>query len=330
MNKQSSLFQEISAETIREIFVRTLQEEIVWEAALLEGGLFNTTYIVEYGSQHKKAVLRLGPVNRHLLMGFEENLMEAEAYTYSVCWDKGIPCSRILVCDTSKRIIDRDFMIVEYIPSIVMSKADLTEERRNYLYGQMGVYLAKLHQVTGEDFGFLSRICHGKKFKKWSDALIFEVEDITERFQRLGGLSIEEIERLRYLFEQNRELLDEIRTPHLLHTDLWEGNVLLDRDTLEIAAIIDSDRAVYGDMDFEFASSWMENPALKKGYDSIIQKSAGSNDMKRQQLYQMFFCLLESYVGYSEYNDSGLYNTRKRQLMQHISDFSLKCRQGCS
>lgn len=180
MNKQSNLFQEISTEIIRDIFVNTLQEEIIWETALLDGGLFNTTYIVEYSSSHKKAVLRLGPVNRHLLMGFEENLMNAEVYTYSICQTIGIPCSKVLACDTSKKIIDRDFMIVEYIPSVVMSKAEL----------------------------------------------------------------IEETQTLRHQFYKSRELLDEIRTPHLLHTDLWEGNVLLDRDTLEIAAIIDSDRAM--------------------------------------------------------------------------------------
>lgn len=321
MNKQSSLFQEIPIEIIRDIFVNTLQEEIIWETALLEGGMFNTTYIVEYSSFHKKAVLRLGPINRHLLMGFEENLMNAEVYTYSVCQTIGIPCSKVLVCDTSKQIIDRDFMIVEYIPSIVMLKAELTEERRNMLYRQMGIYLAKFHQVTGDSFGFLSRICNGKKFDKWSDSLIFEIEDISGRLEKLGGLNAEETQTLRYQFYKSRELLDEIKTPHLLHTDLWEGNILLNKDTLEIAAIIDSDRTMYGDKDFEFASAWMGNFSLKEGYDSIIQKSTSPNDVKRRQLYQMFFCLLEAYVGYGEYNNPELYKTRKKQLMQHILCF---------
>ncbi len=47
MNTQSGLFQEISIEIIRDIFVHTLQEEIIWEAVLLDGGLFNTTYLVD-------------------------------------------------------------------------------------------------------------------------------------------------------------------------------------------------------------------------------------------------------------------------------------------
>ncbi len=246
-------------------------------------------------------------------MGSEENLMNAEVYTYSICQTIGIPCSKALACDTSEKIIDRDFMIVQYIPSVVMSKAELTEERRNMIYRQMEIYLAKFHQVTGDSFGFLSRICNGKKFDKWSDALIFEVADMTERLEKLGGFNTEETQTLRHQFYKSRELLDEIRTPHLLHTDLWEENVLLDRDTLEIAAIIDSDRAMYGDKDFEFSSPWMDNSILKEGYDSIIQESTNPNDVKRRKLYQMFFCLLETYVRYGEYNNPELYETHKKQ-----------------
>ncbi len=136
--------------------------------------------------------------------------------------------------------------------------------------------------------------------------------------EKLGGLNAKKTQTLRHQFYKSRELLDKIKTPYLLHTDLWEGNVLLNRDILEI---IDSDRTMYGDKDFEFSSAWMDNSALQEGYDSIIQKSTSPNDVKRRQLYQMFFCLLEAYVGYSEYNNPELYKTRKKELMQHILCF---------
>lgn len=126
---------------------------------------------------------------------------------------------------------------------------------------------------------------------------------------------------MRNRFYQSRELLDEIRTPHLLHSDLWEGNVLLDKDTLEITAIIDGDRAMFGDMDFEFSSPWMENPALREGHGSVIHTPSLPGHSKRRQLYQMFYCLWEAYVWYAEYNDSGLYESKKRQLLQQITCF---------
>ncbi len=319
MNNQSNLFQEISIDIIKKIFENALQETIIWEAKLLDGGMFNTTYCVEYGIAHKKAVLRLGPINRHLIAGFEENLMKAEVYVYSICQSIGIPCSSVLSCDTSKSVIDRDFMIVEFIPSIVMSKANLTEEKRKKLYFQIGQYLSKLHQVTGKNFGFVSRICTEKTFEKWSDALIYEVLDMSNRLVKFNGLSIEEADDLLSKFYQNKNLLDKITESHLLHTDLWEGNVLLDKETLEIVAIIDGDRAVFGDIDFEFSSSWMENYALKEGYGSIMQESLSPDRAKRRQLYQMFFSLLDAYVGYCEYNNLELYENSRRQLIKLLN-----------
>lgn len=323
MNYQSSLFQEVSTETIQDVFRSALLENIIWKTKLLDGGLFNTTYLVEYGPIHKKAVLRLGPINRHLLMGFEENLIEAEIYVYSICRKIGVPCSNVLAHDTSKRVIDRDFIIVEYIPSAAMVNVELTEAQKNHLDFQIGKQLAKLHQVTGDSFGFVSRILEGKYFKNWSDAIIFETEDIAERLVRSGGISGAERNALREVFYQSRGLLDEIKEPHLLHTDLWTGNVLLNQDTMEIAAIIDSDRAVFGDVDFEFACPWMNNTAIKEGYDMNMQEFLRPNRVKRRQLYQMFFCLLEAYVWRSEYNNLGLYAERKKELIRLLADFQL-------
>lgn len=90
MNRQSNLYREIPDGIIRKIFAHTLQEETVWETALLDAGL--------------------------------------------------------------------------------------TEESRSRIYRLLGVYLAKLHLVTGESFGFLSRICSGKKFSTWSTSCAFPCE----------------------------------------------------------------------------------------------------------------------------------------------------------
>lgn len=68
MNFSSHLFREVDFDTISSIFSEPFGQ--VWQAQLLDGGMFNTTYLVEYGPRHQKAVLRLGPVNRHLLMGY--------------------------------------------------------------------------------------------------------------------------------------------------------------------------------------------------------------------------------------------------------------------
>ena len=174
-------------------------------------------------------MLRLGPVERHRIMGFEQNLMAAEAYLYAVCRDIGIPCPEVLAWDTSRTAVDRDFMITRYIPSVAMVNAEMTEERRHDLCFQLGAYLRRLHQVTGESFGFVSRVLEGRRFDTWSGAFLFEVEDIVGRLEAFGGLTAGEAGAVLAPFRRSRELLDQVRTPHLLHLDIWAGNVLLDR-----------------------------------------------------------------------------------------------------
>lgn len=94
----------------------------------------------------------------------------------------------------------------------------------------------------------------------------------------------------------------------------------MDKKSLEIIAIIDSDRAVFGDPDFEFSSPWMRNPSLLKGYGLEIQNHISENRKKRRQLYQVFFLLLEAYVGFAEYNNPEQYRTNKKQLLDILAN----------
>ena len=298
MDQPFRLFREVSAEDIKKIFIRSLGESQLWSASLMDGGLFNTTYHVTYGAERKEAVLRLGPVNRQFLMGHEENLMRAEAEVCRLCAERGIPCSRVLVLDCSRTMLDRDYMIVEYIPSAAMNRAELTGEERDALYQEMGAWLRRFHGIVGDGFGFVSRILEGKRFSSWGDALLFETEDILGRMERyldFDGRAVREA------FCRNKPLLDRAGPGRLLHTDMWEGNVLLDRETHKILALIDGDRAVYGDPDFEFASSWMENPALLRGYGIDPEEEVEPERRQRRILYQIFYALLEAYVDFEKY-----------------------------
>ena len=124
----SSLYLEISDQELERLVSETLSARLI-SARILTGGLFNTTYLLDIcqkpgdisgqeggdGGGAQRVVLRLGPVNRHLLMPFEHRLMEAETEVYALCETNGIPASQVLAVDTSKKLIDRDFMFVRYI-----------------------------------------------------------------------------------------------------------------------------------------------------------------------------------------------------------------------
>ena len=320
MNRGSFLFREEPHDVIARIFSRSLGEGDVTAARLLDGGMFNTTYLVGCGSPERLFVLRLGPVERQRLLGFERGLMRAEERVCAVCRSLDLPCSRVLAVDCSRALVDRDYMVVDYIPSVPMCDAGLGRGEKERLYHELGRWLRRLHSVRGEGFGFVSRQLEGLSFPRWSEALSFEIADFTARLESAGGLTAAEVARVRGIYAQNAALFDEISEPRLLHTDIWEGNVLLDGETHAILAVIDGDRAIFGDPDFEFASPWGQVPPLREGYG--FEPVRDGHRERRMRLYLAFYLALEAHVGLSEYNNPGLFRDRRRQLFEVLGTFA--------
>lgn len=323
MNEKSNLYQRVERDVIEKILRDKLGMEQDFQVSVLSGGMFNTTYEVSWEDGH--VILRFGPVNRHLIMGFEEHLMEAEAYVYKLCEKAEIPCPHVLVCDTSRKLLDRDYMITEYVSGETMVKAALTQQESERLFEEMGQYTSRLHEITGDRFGFVSRLVSEKESYSWAQCLIREAEDILERLMKAGGLDVEEAGLFHRVFTENRELLDEVRVPRLLHTDVWSGNVILSRKggVPGVKMIIDGDRAVFGDTDFEWAAPWMDVPGIFRGAGIPDEDFYDSKRVRRRRIYRMFYYLMECYVGIGEYNDWGLFNKRREESMEVLKEIAM-------
>lgn len=298
----SSLYRELSQNELTEIVSKTLHTEVC-SVQSLTGGLFNTTYLVET-VKCGRVILRVGPVNRHLLMPFEHRLMEAEEYVYALCARYGVPASQIIAVDTSKRLIDRDFMFVRYIPSKPMSEILLEPQEKAGICRDIGAATAKLHGIKAPRFGRIAEVKEGGGFTLWSEALLHELYE----WERVGvpAALFGEMEhvRIRQLFQKAVPYLDEIKEPRLVHADLWTGNILILTDTSkpQFAAIIDADRAIWGDPDFDFSSiRWTyteEN--FWEGYGRRLSQSAA--DQIRRGIYTLLNRLWNTYVYSCEYN----------------------------
>lgn len=170
---ESHLYQELTNEELERVISDALRTKIQ-NAKLLTGGLFNTTYLVDT-ADCGRVVLRVGPVNRHLLMPFEYDLMESEEHVYALCHEKGIPVSEVLAMDLSKKSIHRDYMIVRYIPSSPMLEVELSPEDKSRISLDVGKATRQMHDITSPRFGRITDVKNGKGFVRWSDCLLFEL-----------------------------------------------------------------------------------------------------------------------------------------------------------
>ena len=85
----------------------------ITECNLLEGGLFNTTYLLKTDTDRTGIVLRVAPVNQHLLFDFEKSMMAAEPLFFKMLESKNIPTSQVIYYDNSFNIIEREYIVFQ-------------------------------------------------------------------------------------------------------------------------------------------------------------------------------------------------------------------------
>ena len=302
MNETSKIYKELSEEELNKIIENYVGNEIEFEANLISGGLFNTTYHIKINKSKKEWILRVGPVNKHLILPFEENLMKSEAYVYELCNQHNIPCSKVLICDVDNKIINRDYMLVEYIDSKIISEIKVSQEIEDKLYEEVGMYASRLHNIKSDKFGRVYDVYKGDGFNLWSECILDEVLKYESKFKEFKIFKEEELRLFKSVVYKYKDILDEIEVPHLIHGDLWPGNILVKEENGNyiVPAIIDADRAIFGDTDFEFASPWITNKSLFKGYGNKL--STDEKSETRRKIYRLLHSLIDTYVWFVEYD----------------------------
>jgi fructosamine-3-kinase len=301
VNKKSNLFMEINEYTLGLMAKKHFATQSIENYELLAGGLFNTTYKVTISGN--VYVFRIGPVNTQLLMDFEQGMMQAETYLYGLLREKGIPCQDVIACDTSHDIVDRDYMIIRFIDALPLHNEAIPQEDRPNIRISVGHYIRMMHEITGKQFGKISLILAGEGCDTWKDYIFDELNRIEKSCKPFGFLSESEWADVYAIFNKYSYVFNEISTPYLNHGDLWAGNLLCAKldGVYKLVSIIDVDRAVFGDIDYDFASGYMMSEWFIQGYGRELDMS--ENAKLRRKLYTVIFNLVEVYVRGAQYNE---------------------------
>ena len=312
MNEQSKLYRELTEPELHAIIASVFPEESLQTYHLLSGGLFNTTYRVV--TEEHDVVLRIGPVHRELLLPYEHSLMAAEALADRLCLENGIPASNVLYLDTSKTIIDRDFMVVDRIDSVPLSDPSIPEECKSALLRECGRLVRKLHQIRGNRFGRLAKIVTGRGFDNWYDAVESEFLDVFSKAEEFQVFDADLRDRVLAFLENYKTALNTLIEPRLTHCDLWAGNVLVQKteEGSSVCAIIDGDRAMFGDPILDIATGWIATPDFLEGYGENGEKDEYS--AARNRVYSLFFTLQDAYIWKIEYDREDIFAENLHRL----------------
>lgn len=152
--------------------------------------------------------------------------------------------------------------------------------------------MRRLHEIEGEKFGRISEILRGRGQDTWGSAVLMEYQNLIAASQKYGVFEDEILKRALAFAEDAVPLLNRVKTPRLAHADLWYGNVLVkvqSDHTYAVRAIIDGDRAVFGDVSFDLDSPWMINDAFLEGYGEISSAFSPEEDRRKKAGVQPAF-----------------------------------------
>jgi len=249
-------------------------------------GEFSALYILKLAE--REVVLKVAPKEDVRILRYEKNAMAAEVEALRlVKAQTNMPVPEVLFYDTSKTLCDSEYFFAEKMDGENFhTHPSFSQEERNDITFQLGELNQRINEIEHSKFGYLAQ--PSKQTNHWADCfsgmitgLLADAKDMNVK------LPVREVEGIMQSFIH---ACDDVKTPKLVHWDLWPGNVLV-RDN-KISGIIDFERALYGDVLLEyFFRKTAANEYFNSGY-GIDFSGLDRNAKIRLALYDLYLALI--------------------------------------
>jgi aminoglycoside phosphotransferase (APT) family kinase protein len=230
-------------------------------------GKHNTSYLV-YGAG-TELVLRISPPDDAGLLFYERRMMAQEPALHALLRaETQVPVAEILAYDDSRGLIDRDYLLMSRLPGRSLAEANLTRHQLDGVLEQVGGYVAQMHALVADRYGYLGAHRPMTPQPTWAEALVVMWNKLLDDVVACGGYSPEEADAFRRLLMAYIPHFDRPVPASLLHMDIWSQNILVD-DEGRVTGVVDLDRALWGDPEIEFAVldyCGISEPAFWRGY----------------------------------------------------------------
>ena len=318
---------EFSEQTIVSLVERYFPGQSITNIQSLDGGSFNTLYLIEgTGELQKGVILKTGPRDGVDITDHEKDNIRTEVKTYQLMEDRKIPVPKVYAYDFSREILPCDYFFMERMPG--KTWFEHWPIRDNGLMYALGKYTARIHEVTANHYG--SIIDDGvNHFDTWGDAFISMIEQAVSecQAQRLP-LAYDELRDAAY---SRKDILDQLEKPSLVNFDLWAGNIFVikEEDGFYLKGIIDFERSFFGDPFASFASAFLlydrveKQKAFCRGYKKVTGKTLviTDTDQEKIELYRILMYLR----GYSEtHRYGGAFRFIQRTAIRYFIGHFLK------
>jgi fructosamine-3-kinase len=244
-------------------------------------GLYNDSYMID--SDKGKFVLRIAPPDSSPKLFYEIDMMKSEVDIHRrVRKHTDVPVPEIVFHDFTRDVIDRDYLIMEYLEGC---SGWFDEE-------ELGRYVRQIHTIQSQRYGYPERAAPTST--SWPDIFHTYVELIFKDCLSCGVIDRAEQKHFTSIYERYGDAVIDVSSS-LLHLDLWTQNILTENG--KISAILDFDRGLYGDPELEFAvldTYGYSTPAFFEGYGQ--PRPVDSDAQIRQRLYIVYELIKYAFI----------------------------------
>ncbi|MFE3738459.1 phosphotransferase family protein [Streptomyces sp. NPDC059134] len=278
----------------------------------LADATFNTVYRVRLsgeGPGHRSLVVKIAPDPTGPTLRYEHGIMRTEGLFYAAAAGRA-PVPEVVCADFSRELIDTDFLVLSDLPGTNWHAAreEIGDDERAALRAELGAMVAAVHRVTGPAFGYPQTLSADRSGALppsqpgWRAVFLAMVDAVLADAETFGVRLPEPVGRIRETVGASADPLDAVTTPALVHFDLWDGNVLVDRPAPgaapRISGLVDGERAFWGDPLAELVSLALfddieRDEAFLGGYRSAGGRVVFDAETRRRlALYRCYLYLI--------------------------------------
>lgn len=254
----------------------------------LSGGLKNAVYLIE--DNGRKVVLKIAPKDETKMITADRGILWWEAEMLKLMETIDFPSPRLLYYDGTSKICESPYMFMSYISgnNYLECKSSLTPTEIEKIEYQLGKLSLKICSIKSDSFFLPSQ--PNKKFNNNYEFILnlFELllSDANERNMDLGA---DVYNKICGIIESRKASLNNITNLCLSHTDIWDGNVIVDDGN--VVGIVDFTDLYYCDELLTFYFHTIDGKTSNNFLMGFNNKQLSYDERVRIEIYRMYVIL---------------------------------------
>ena len=309
-----------SRETVQKIAEKFFPDDRMAEYEELTEGYFNVAYEITLLSG-RSVILKVAPSDEVPVMSYEKNIMFAETESMKMAAaNPDIPVPLVYGYDDSRSICPSPYFLMEKLRgnSLYSIRENLPEENINAIKKETGEVNRRINEIICPRFGLPGQQeCQGEEwFPVFRRMMEMGIEDAEARAVDLKVSAGEILECL----EKDRRFFEEVKTPCLVHWDIWAGNIFT--DGICVTGIIDWERSLWGDPLLEVGFRTFDvDICFRKGYG---KERLTESEERRALWYDVYMAVLQALeCEYMHYDTMEMYERGVRLLGEQMKRMRL-------